>query len=171
MARLSLVGGYLGAGKRTLLNSLLRQKQLSRVALVVNDFGSISIDSRIIAETSDDVIELSTGSMCCHLGESVDHVLSQLASREEIEHVICGEWSEGTASAGQLASLSAALRAKSIIRDELGQVQEIQFASGRLHHQLLGSPEVSERAYTVKSQAVRHRALISLAVTLQVSCL
>lgn len=89
MARLSLVGGYLGAGKTTLIHSLLRRKQLTRVALVVNDFGSVNIDSQLIAETSDDVIELSNGCMCCQLGESVDRVMSQLAYRDDIDHVIC----------------------------------------------------------------------------------
>ena len=51
-ASLSIIGGYLGAGKTTLINALLRGALPGRTAVVVNDFGAVNIDADLIAPRS-----------------------------------------------------------------------------------------------------------------------
>ncbi len=63
--RTNLLTGFLGAGKTTLLNGLLRHPNLRRTAVIVNEFGEISIDHLLVAQSSDKVIELSNGCLCC----------------------------------------------------------------------------------------------------------
>lgn len=86
---LTLVAGYLGAGKTTLINRMLAVESLRRTAVVVNDFGSINIDAAIVASSEADTIELTNGCICCQIGGNVQQVMSELGGRRDIDHVIC----------------------------------------------------------------------------------
>lgn len=80
--RLTLLTGFLGAGKTSLLNRLIGDPALSGAAVVVNEFGEAAIDPLLIeAVSSDGVISLSNGCLCCTVrGELVD-TLADLAAR------------------------------------------------------------------------------------------
>jgi G3E family GTPase len=56
-----LIGGYLGAGKTTLVNHLLRHAAWRRIAVLVNDFGEVSIDADLIVGAVDSLRELTVG--------------------------------------------------------------------------------------------------------------
>ena len=58
---LTVIGGYLGAGKTTLLNRLLANPDGQRIAVLVNDFGEIDIDGRLLDSATDDVLRLANG--------------------------------------------------------------------------------------------------------------
>jgi G3E family GTPase len=69
----TLLTGFLGSGKTTLLNSWLKTTDLANAAVIVNEFGEIGIDHALIAASSDNTIELSTGCLCCTVrGDLVD---------------------------------------------------------------------------------------------------
>ena len=87
-ARLTVLGGYLGAGKTTLLNGLLATTDGSRIAVVVNDFGSVNIDRRLITSATEDTVELANGCMCCTLQDDTSAVMRRLAERGELRHVV-----------------------------------------------------------------------------------
>ncbi|WP_404934315.1 CobW family GTP-binding protein [Nitratireductor sp. L15S-10] len=73
---LTLVTGFLGAGKTTLINRLLRDPALSDTAVIVNEFGAVGIDHLLVGEASDGVVELSDGCLCCTVrGALVDTLL------------------------------------------------------------------------------------------------
>ena len=84
-----VIGGYLGAGKTTLINHLLRHADGARVAVLVNDFGSINIDADLIAgtassgdaSTSSQVLALSGGCLCCSFGDDLVGTLTTLQQR------------------------------------------------------------------------------------------
>jgi G3E family GTPase len=61
----TLVTGFLGSGKSTLINRLLADHYGSRIAVIVNEFGEISFDHLLIARSDDAVIELANGCLCC----------------------------------------------------------------------------------------------------------
>ena len=61
----SILTGFLGAGKTTLLNRLLKDPALQNTAVIVNEFGEVSIDHMLVEQASDGVIELSDGCLCC----------------------------------------------------------------------------------------------------------
>lgn len=56
-----LVGGFLGSGKTTLLNNLLRNTDGIRVAVLVNDFGEISIDASLIESVEENILHIAGG--------------------------------------------------------------------------------------------------------------
>jgi G3E family GTPase len=84
----TVVGDYLGTGKTTLFNGLLRSANGQRIALVVNDFGSINIDAELIRSVTNDAIELSNGCACYSLADGAAAVMPQLAQRTDLDHIV-----------------------------------------------------------------------------------
>jgi G3E family GTPase len=85
----TVIGGYLGAGKTTLVNELLRGNHGRRLAVIVNDFGDIGIDAELIANQDGDTINLSNGCICCSLSDGLATVLDELRTRaDDIDHVV-----------------------------------------------------------------------------------
>jgi len=77
----SVLTGFLGAGKTTLLNRLLREPALADTAVIINEFGDVSIDHLLVESSSDGVIQLADGCLCCTVrGELVD-TLADLIDR------------------------------------------------------------------------------------------
>ncbi len=75
----TLVGGFLGAGKTTLLNRVLSAGQERRTAVLVNDFGQINIDSKLVVAVEGDVVDLANGCICCSIrGDLLNACLSLL---------------------------------------------------------------------------------------------
>lgn len=86
---LSVIGGYLGAGKTTLVNHLLRNKEGRRYAVLVNDFGSLNIDAGLIESQQDQVIRLDNGCLCCTLVTGLADTLNKVRQMEPWpEHVL-----------------------------------------------------------------------------------
>lgn len=77
----SVLTGFLGAGKTTLLNRLLKDPALADTAVIINEFGDVAIDHLLVEQSSDGVIQLSDGCLCCTVrGELVD-TLADLVDR------------------------------------------------------------------------------------------
>jgi len=77
---LTILGGYLGAGKTTLINRLLSGTHGKRLTVLVNDFGAINIDAALIAEHDGDTISLANGCACCQLQDDALKQLQDLAA-------------------------------------------------------------------------------------------
>ncbi len=77
----TIVGGYLGAGKTTLVNSVLARSAGLRIAVLVNDFGSVNIDSALIAARTDDIISLTNGCVCCAIQDDLGSALDRQVKR------------------------------------------------------------------------------------------
>lgn len=61
-----LLTGFLGSGKTTLLNQLVKQPELARSLIIINEFGTVSLDHLLVSHASDDtIIELASGCLCC----------------------------------------------------------------------------------------------------------
>jgi len=77
----TVIGGYLGAGKTTLVNHLLRHAGARRLAVLVNDFGELPIDADLIESEDDDVISLAGGCLCCSFGADLLGAVIRLTRR------------------------------------------------------------------------------------------
>ena len=77
----SVLTGFLGSGKTTLLNRLLKDPALADTAVIINEFGDVGIDHLLVEKSSEGIIELSDGCLCCTVrGELVD-TLADLIDR------------------------------------------------------------------------------------------
>ena len=79
-----VIGGWLGAGKTTLVNHLLRHAGGQRLAVLVNDFGALVIDADLIDGSAADgeVLALAGGCICCSYGADLMSALQQVLRRE-----------------------------------------------------------------------------------------
>ncbi|WP_337269322.1 CobW family GTP-binding protein [Oryzifoliimicrobium ureilyticus] len=69
----TILTGFLGAGKSTLLNRILKDTAMRDAAIIINEFGDVGIDHLLVQSSSDSIIELSDGCLCCTVrGELVD---------------------------------------------------------------------------------------------------
>lgn len=76
----TVIGGYLGAGKTTLINACLKTRGERRIAVLVNDFGDINIDAALIESQTDTVLNLAGGCVCCTIGSDFMEALFGLAA-------------------------------------------------------------------------------------------
>jgi G3E family GTPase len=77
----SVVTGFLGSGKTTLIQKVLRDPRFARAAVIVNEFGEIGLDHDVLASSSDALIRLSTGCLCCAVRSDLVETLLDLHRR------------------------------------------------------------------------------------------
>ena len=78
--QLTLIGGYLGAGKTTLVNRMLRAAQRP-FAVIVNDLGALPIDQALIETRSTAMVTLTNGCACCQIGADLSLQVDRMASQ------------------------------------------------------------------------------------------
>jgi G3E family GTPase len=99
------IGGYLGAGKTTLLNALLAGDHGRRIAVLVNDFGSISIDEKLIAARDGEIVTLANGCACCSVAGDLGEALDKIArARTPPEYIVVE--ASGIADPARIAALA-----------------------------------------------------------------
>lgn len=103
---LTVIGGFLGAGKSTALNRLL-STSARRVAVLVNDFGPINIDAGLIAQEDGDLISLTNGCVCCSMGGGLEEALARVLARSPLPEWIVIEAS-GVSDPGRIAQVGMA---------------------------------------------------------------
>ena len=99
-----LIGGYLGSGKTTYLNRLLSEANGRKLAVMVNDFGTINIDASLVAGSTDDVVALQNGCICCSMAMGMQSAILKVMKREEKPEAIVVEAS-GVANPGEVAKI------------------------------------------------------------------
>lgn len=78
----TILTGALGSGKTTVLSHLLRQPELSRTAVIINEFGDIGLDHLLVAHSDENVVLLESGCVCCTLRSDLAEALGDLDSRQ-----------------------------------------------------------------------------------------
>lgn len=79
----TVIGGFLGAGKTSLLVHWLQQARGLRIAVLVNDFGTINIDAELLGSRNHETIALSNGCVCCQIGDDLSQALMQLLNHSQ----------------------------------------------------------------------------------------
>jgi G3E family GTPase len=78
----SLLTGFLGSGKTTVLNSLVRRPELANTVVVINEFGEIGLDHELVESSDEDMVLLQSGCLCCTIrGDLIDTLRSLMARR------------------------------------------------------------------------------------------
>jgi G3E family GTPase len=103
----TVIGGFLGAGKTTLVNHLLRSSAGQRLMVLVNDFGALPIDRDLIEAVDGDTIALSNGCVCCSTGGDLLGALCRvLDDRRRVDHLLIE--ASGVADPDRLADIARA---------------------------------------------------------------
>lgn len=102
MIPVTVIGGYLGAGKTTAINRLLAGGHGRRIAVLVNDFGAVNIDAELIVSHDGDTIALSNGCVCCTIADALGEALDKVIARTPPpEHIVIE--ASGVADPGKVA--------------------------------------------------------------------
>ena len=80
---ITLIGGYLGAGKTSLLNHLLTHIEGERIAVLVNDFGALGLDAALVAWRDAETVTLTNGCVCCSIADDFGTALDALIRSPE----------------------------------------------------------------------------------------
>jgi G3E family GTPase len=78
-----VITGFLGAGKTTVLNRLIRERLPERMLVIENEVGSVNLDSEWLVEGVQDVLELTAGCLCCSLNEGLVELLAEAHARRD----------------------------------------------------------------------------------------
>ena len=85
----TVLTGFLGAGKTTLLNHLLSQKHGYKCAIIINEFGAISIDNQLVVGADEEILELNNGCLCCRVrGDLVRSLGDLLRKQKRFDYVL-----------------------------------------------------------------------------------
>jgi G3E family GTPase len=85
----TIITGFLGSGKTTLLNHILNNRQNFKIAVLVNEFGDIDIDSQLLSSVDQDMVQLSNGCICCTINDGlVEAVYNVLEKTERIDYLV-----------------------------------------------------------------------------------
>lgn len=103
MLHVTIIGGYLGAGKTTLVNHLLRNAGGMKLAVLVNEFGALPIDEDLIEAQDDTMISIAGGCVCCSYGNDLIQAMIDLSKLDQRPDHILIE-SSGIAMPGAIAS-------------------------------------------------------------------
>lgn len=111
----TILTGFLGAGKTTLLNRILTGSHGLRVAVLVNDFGSINVDADLVVGIKDDVMSLANGCVCCSIRDDLIETIEEVLARPEKPEYILLEAS-GVSDPSSIAMTFTDQRFRDMIR-------------------------------------------------------
>ena len=91
---ITLITGYLGSGKTTLINNILRNAKGHKMAVIVNDIGEVNIDADLISKEGvvssqdDSLVPLQNGCICCTLKKDLINQLAELVNMQKFDHIL-----------------------------------------------------------------------------------
>ncbi len=85
----TIIGGFLGSGKTSLLNHIINNTHGKRFAVLVNDFGEINIDAKLVVSVEGETISLANGCVCCVIRDDLLKEVIRLFDRDPLpEHIV-----------------------------------------------------------------------------------
>lgn len=85
----TVLTGYLGAGKTTLLNRILTHEHGKKVAVIVNEFGEVGIDNKLIINADEEIFEMNNGCICCTVRGDLIRIIGNLMKRRnKFDHLV-----------------------------------------------------------------------------------
>ena len=85
----TIVTGFLGSGKTTLINRILSESHGKKIAVIVNEFGEISVDGQlIIQEDQEDLVEFNNGCLCCTVRGDLIETIDRLKDRTDLDAIL-----------------------------------------------------------------------------------
>ncbi|MEM7299195.1 MAG: GTP-binding protein, partial [Bacteroidota bacterium] len=83
MKKVTLITGFLGSGKTTFLNHLIRERSSERMLVIENEVGKCNVDGALVESGVEEVVELTAGCLCCSLSDGLLDVLEVVSAKQD----------------------------------------------------------------------------------------
>jgi len=154
---ISLITGFLGSGKTTVINHLLTTPAMARTVVLVNEFGQISIDGDLIRRSDDTVVELKNGCVCCSLNDDLGTTLHKFIAQRRSGELPAFEKvlieTTGLANAGPVVQV---ILLDPLVRDDY-RLDKVITTVDTVH----GVTNLNVHAETVEQVAVADRLILT----------
>ena len=85
----TVITGYLGSGKTTLVNYILTENHGKRIAVIENEFGEVGIDDALVLDAEEEIFEMNNGCICCTVRGDLIRILGNLMRRrDKFDHIV-----------------------------------------------------------------------------------
>merc|ERR1711871_1674007 len=79
----TIITGYLGSGKTTFINYLLKEDHGYKFAIIENEFGEVGIDDGLVLQTNEEIVEMMNGCICCTVREDLITTIKKLVEQKK----------------------------------------------------------------------------------------
>ena len=145
--KITLLTGYLGSGKTTLINHILTNQNKYKIAVIVNDIGEVNIDASliekggIVTEKDESLVALSNGCICCNLKMDLVKQITDLIDQNKFDYIII----EASGICEPIPIAQTITMIPEIIKNKDYDIQQYNdnssgYRSHRIPHHPLGSP-------------------------------
>jgi G3E family GTPase len=85
---ITILTGFLGSGKTTVINKLIKQNPEIRFGLIINEFGEVGIDGQILDNPSEEITEISNGCLCCVVRSDLVEAIQKMVNTGKVDYII-----------------------------------------------------------------------------------
>lgn len=163
MIPITIITGFLGSGKTSLINTLIKQNKSKKFGLIINEFGEVGIDGQLIEASSDEVFEISNGCICCIVRKDLLDGVEKVISSQKLDYLIIE--TSGLADPGPVTQTFAVdnLGGKISLDAVICTVDAVNFSESRKEYEVLGDQiSFSDMIVINKADLVDDKALETL---------
>jgi G3E family GTPase len=88
MIPITILTGFLGAGKTTLVNQIVKQNPSIKFGFIINEFGEVGIDGQLIESSGEELVEISNGCLCCVVRKDLQDTVLKVAESGRVDYII-----------------------------------------------------------------------------------
>lgn len=85
---ITILTGFLGSGKTTLINKIIKQNPVIRFGLIINEFGEVGIDGQILDNPTEEITEISNGCLCCVVRSDLVEAIRKMVNTGKVDYII-----------------------------------------------------------------------------------
>jgi G3E family GTPase len=85
---ITILTGFLGSGKTTLVNQIIKQNPNTRFGLIINEFGEVGIDGQILDNPKEEIMEISNGCLCCVVRSDLVEAIQKMVNTGKVDYII-----------------------------------------------------------------------------------
>lgn len=88
MIPITILTGFLGSGKTTLVNKIIKQNPEIKFGLIINEFGEVGIDGQLVENSGQEMVEMSNGCMCCVVRKDLLETVEKLVDSGKVDYIL-----------------------------------------------------------------------------------
>lgn len=85
---ITILTGFLGAGKTTMVNQIIAQNPDKKFGLIINEFGEIGIDGQLVEKSNEEMVEMSNGCLCCVVRDDLLKTVEKMISSGKVDYIL-----------------------------------------------------------------------------------